>query len=183
MAVWDRLRNWWWFSTPEKTKSSAAELPQIVAFDGRFELCPLTTRQIDEVWRLDRRCFVDGEAYTRETFQHLLEQPTSLCFRAIIPSGAMIGFIVAVLEEDGTGHITTIGVAPECRRHGIAFKLLEKAEDAFRRRSVRLMRLEVRSSNFAAQQVYLRAGYIVTQRLASYYSNGGDGLMMVKSIV
>ncbi len=55
-------------------------------------------------------------------------------------------------------------------------------EEGFRRRRVRLVRLEVRSANVPAQKLYLNLGYAVTQNLPRYYSNGGDGLLMVKSI-
>jgi len=60
--------------------------------------------------------------------------------------------------------------------------LMEKVEDGFRRRNVRMVRLEVRSVNTGAQQLYRDLGYIVTQRLPRYYSNGGDGLLMIKSL-
>jgi ribosomal-protein-alanine N-acetyltransferase len=45
-----------------------------------------------------------------------------------------------------------------------------------------MVRLEVRSVNTGAQQLYRNLGYIVTQRLPRYYSNGGDGLLMIKSL-
>ena len=57
-----------------------------------------------------------------------------------------------------------------------------QVEEGFRRRNVRLVRLEVRSLNTAAQRVYENLGYSVTQRLPKYYSNGGDGLLMLKSL-
>jgi ribosomal-protein-alanine N-acetyltransferase len=95
----------------------------------------------------------------------------------------MVGFIVGIVEPDQTGHITTLGVAPEHRRRGVARRMLLKVEEGFRRRGVRITRLEVRSVNAGAQDLYLKLGFAVTQRLPRYYSNGGDGLLMVKSIV
>ena len=59
---------------------------------------------------------------------------------------------------------------------------MQKVEDGFRRRNVRLVRLEVRSANVPAQKLYLNLGYTVTQSLPRYYSNGGDGLLMVKPL-
>ncbi|MCA1616221.1 MAG: GNAT family N-acetyltransferase [Acidobacteria bacterium] len=85
-------------------------------------------------------------------------------------------------EPDQTGHITTLGVAPEHRRRRIAEGMLLKVEEAFRRRGLRTARLEVRSVNAGAQQLYRNLGYTVTQRLPRYYSNGGDGLLMVKAL-
>ena len=47
---------------------------------------------------------------------------------------------------------------------------------------LRLVRLEVRYMNIAAQKLYESLGYSITQRLPKYYSNGGDGLLMLKSL-
>ncbi len=148
----------------------------------RYDIRPLTVAQLDECWRLDLRCFIDGEAYSRETFEYLLTSPESVSYRAVTPDGTMVGFIVGIVEPDATGHITTLGVAPEHRRRGVARRMLLKVEEGFRRRGVRITRLEVRSVNTGAQDLYLKLGFAVTQRLPRYYSNGGDGLLMIKSV-
>lgn len=147
-----------------------------------YDIRPLTAAQLDECWRLDLRCFVDGEAYSRETFEYLLSSPDSVSYRAVAIDGAMVGFIVGLVEPDRTGHITTLGVAPEHRRRRIARRMLENVEEGFRRRRVSTLRLEVRSINTAAQRLYAEHGFIVTQRLPRYYSNGGDGLLMIKAL-
>ena len=59
---------------------------------------------------------------------------------------------------------------------------MAQVEEAFRKRNVRIVRLEVRTLNTAAQQLYESLGYTITQRLPKYYSNGGDGLLMLKSL-
>jgi ribosomal protein S18 acetylase RimI-like enzyme len=151
--------------------------------EPRYDVRPLTIAQLDECWRLDQRCFVDGEAYSRETFEYLLTSPESVSYRAVTPEGTMVGFIVGIVEPDATGHITTLGVAPEHRRRGVAQRMLLKVEEGFRRRDVRITRLEVRSVNTGAQDLYAKLGFSVTQRLPRYYSNGGDGLLMIKSLV
>ena len=147
-----------------------------------YDVRPLTLAQLDECWRLDQRCFVDGEAYSRDTFEYLLAAPESVSYRAVTHEGTMVGFIVGLVEPDRTGHITTLGVAPEFRRRRIAQRMLEKVEEGFRRRAVSTLRLEVRSVNTGAQKLYSKLGFIVAQRLPRYYSNGGDGLLMVKAV-
>ncbi len=161
----------------------AATTPATSLHRVRYDIRPMTASHLDECWRLDQRCFVDGEAYSRDTFEYLLNSSDSVSYRAVTgDGGTMIGFIVGIVEPEFTGHITTIGVAPEHRRRGVANRMLSKVEDGFRRRHVRVMRLEVRSVNNGAQELYRRHGYVVTQRLPRYYSNGGDGLLMVKSL-
>ncbi|MDQ3256235.1 MAG: GNAT family N-acetyltransferase [Acidobacteriota bacterium] len=161
-----------------------AKLPAIASAlaEVRYDLRPLTVAQLDECWRLDLRCFVDGEAYSPETFEYLLTSPESISYRAVTTDGTMIGFIVGLVEPGATGHITTLGVSPEHRRRGIANRMMSKVEEGFRRRHVSTVRLEVRSVNTHAQRLYIQLGYTVTQRLPRYYSNGGDGLLMVKAL-
>jgi ribosomal-protein-alanine N-acetyltransferase len=167
----------------EGGEASADGAVRAVRSQARYDVRPLTAAQLDECWRLDLRCFVDGEAYSRETFEYLLTSPDSVSYRAVTPDGTMVGFIVGIVEPDHTGHITTLGVAPEHRRRGIAHHMLLKAEEGFKRRGVRITRLEVRSVNTGAQDLYQKLGFAVTQRLPRYYSNGGDGLLMIKSLV
>lgn len=193
MAVLKKIRSRL-FSAPADGEGApgphAVELPGVVpAAPARsagqgyyYDIRPLTHSQLDECWRLDQRCFIDGEAYSRDTFQYLLNAPEAVAYRAVTHDGLMVGFIVGLSEPDQTGHITTLGVAPEHRRRRIAEAMLLKVEEAFRRRGLRTARLEVRSVNAGAQQLYRNLGYTVTQRLPRYYSNGGDGLLMVKPL-
>ncbi len=188
MAVLKKIRSRLFASSAGDEAARAGEgarahLAEAASAGSRYDIRPLTVAQLDECWRLDQRCFIDGEAYSRETFEYLLTSADSVSYRAVTPEGAMVGFIVGLVEPDHTGHITTLGVAPEHRRRRIAERMLLKAEDGFRRRRVRMARLEVRSINTGAQELYVKLGYAVTQRLPRYYSNGGDGLMMVKSLI
>jgi ribosomal-protein-alanine N-acetyltransferase len=184
MAVLKKIRSRLWSpGEDESGKDESYALPDITSLtEVQYEVRPLTVSQLDECWRLDQRCFVDGEAYSRETFEYLLTAAESVSYRAVTPNGMMVGFIVGLIEPDHTGHVTTVGVAPEHRRRGLAQRMMQKAEEGFRRRNVRIVRLEVRSINTGAQQLYRNLGYVVTQRLPRYYSNGGDGLLMIKSL-
>jgi [ribosomal protein S18]-alanine N-acetyltransferase len=94
----------------------------------------------------------------------------------------MSAFAIAVIESDGVGHITTIGVAPEYRRRGLARLMLHEIERSFLARGVTTVRLEVRVGNSPAQKLYEQLGYVVVQRMSRYYSNGDDGYLMVKSL-
>lgn len=150
------------------------------AFKGT--LCPITLQDLNECWQLDLRCFVDGETYERETFRYLLSNPQTIALQIRSDDGEMSAFVIGVIEPDGVGHITTIGVAPEYRRKGLARLMMHEVERSFAARGVRTIRLEVRVGNDAAQVLYEQLGYIVVQRMQRYYSNGDDGYLMVKSL-
>ena len=183
MAVLKKIRSRLWSPPVEVKTDIFDEQSELSQADQHYDVRPLTVAQLDECWRMDQRCFVDGEAYSRDTFEYLLTAPESVSYRAVTHGGTLIGFIVGLVEPDHTGHITTLGVAPEHRRRGVAQSMIYKVEEGFRRRGVRLVRLEVRSVNDAAQKLYDYLGYAVTQRLPRYYSNGGDGLLMIKSLI
>src|SRR5437588_5257229 len=146
MAVLKKFLPRWWLNSRESPEiprqTSIALVPPI---NARYDLRPLTISQIDECWRLDQRCFVDGEAYSRDTFEYLLTAPESVSYRVVMQNSAMAGFVIGLLEPDHTGHITTIGIAPEHRRRRLASCLMDRVEDAFQRRDARIVRPEVRA--------------------------------------
>src|SRR5258705_7827424 len=182
MAVLKKIRSRWWSQSDLPYESANKEKPVPPALGLRYDVRPLTISQLDECWRLDQRCFIDGEAYSRETFDYLLTAPESVSYRIVTSGGGMVGFVIGLVEPDHTGHVTTVGVAPEHRRRNLAKRLMRQVEEGFRKRSVRLVRLEVRALNAPAQILYASLGYSIAQRLPKYYSNGGDGLLMLKSL-
>src|SRR5712691_5824642 len=182
MAVLKKFRPKWWPNNRHSPVERSHHIVLVPPADARYDLRPLSVAQIDECWHLDQRCFVDGEAYSRDTFEYLLTAQESVSYRAVMQNSAMAGFVIGLLEPDHTGHITTIGIAPEHRRRRLASFLMETVEAGFCHRDIRIVRLEVRANNTSAQKLYLSLGYSVTQRLPKYYSNGGDGLLMVKSL-
>lgn len=175
MAVLKRIREIW----------HGDEEPRVIvpAPPSAYEISPLTVGHLEEVCKLNRRCFPLGDSYTRHTFSFLLSEPNGLAFCAVTPDKKMVAFIVTMVSDDGAGHITTLGVAPEHRRRGLAQKLLARAEEALQKRQINLVRLEVRVTNTAAQMLYKNLGYAAVQRLSQYYVNGDDGFLMVKSLV
>src|SRR5215475_6287283 len=182
MAVLKKIRSRWWSQSEAPDDFSSKQGQVLPDIGSRYDVRPLTISQLDECWRLDQRCFIDGEAYSRETFDYLLTAPEAVSYRAVTPGGVMVGFVIGLVEPDHTGHVTTVGVAPEHRRRSLAKRLMAQVEEGFRKRNVRLVRLEVRTMNAAAQKLYESLGYSVTQKLPKYYSNGGDGLLMLKSL-
>ena len=176
MAVLQTIRN---LFVPLDEREPETIIP---APPTQYEIHPLTDKNLSEVLRLNVRCFKNGENYTKHTFNYLLGEPRNLSYRIVTASGEMVGFVFVLVNEDGSAHLTTIGVAPEHRRRNLAKRLLLHLEDSLRRRRVRTIVLEVRVSNTSAQCLYRDSGYTVVQRLAKYYNNGEDCYLMVKSL-
>ncbi len=176
MAVIQTLRN---LFVPLDAPETEIVVP---APETEYFIRPLTDKHLNEVLRLNVRCFRNGENYTKHTFGYLLGESRNLSYRVVTSSGEMVGFVFVLVNEDGSAHLTTIGVAPEHRRRRIANRLLDHIEEALRRRNIITVVLEVRVSNTIAQDLYRNTGYTVVQRLAKYYNNGEDCYLMMKSL-
>ena len=79
-------------------------------------------------------------------------------------------------------HITTIGIAPEHRKRGLAKKLLKHVEAALLRRNFDSIVLEVRVSNYKAQNLYHQLDYSIIQKVEGYYSDGEAAFLMAKNL-
>lgn len=176
MAFLDSIRN---FFVPPQPREIEIIVPAPVTI---YEIRPLTEKHQKEVMRLNLRCFLNGENYTKHTFAYLLNDPNTLSYRIVTPTDEMVGFIFVMTDNNGSGHITTVGIAPEHRRRGLAEKLLAHAENALRKRAINTVMLEVRVSNIAAQSLYRGLDYAIVQRINKYYNNGEDCFLMVKSL-
>ncbi len=75
MAVLKKFRPRWWSSNRERTAVTVPTLALVPPTNAHYDLRPLTMGQIDECWQLDQRCFLDGEAYSRDTFDTCSAHP------------------------------------------------------------------------------------------------------------
>jgi ribosomal protein S18 acetylase RimI-like enzyme len=72
---------------------------------------------------------------------------------------------VSLPVSDNEYYINDLAVLPEMRRHGIGQQLMEFAENHARSEGLKKMSLDVVIDNEAAQQLYKRLGYMVTETL------------------
>jgi ribosomal-protein-alanine N-acetyltransferase len=98
-------------------------------------------------------------------------------------NGEVIGFITGGIEDTGEqlyGHICNLAVAGPYRRLGVGALLVGRLEQQFRFEMASGVQLEVRVSNFSAQQFYKRLSYREVFRIDRYYANGEDAIIMMK---
>jgi len=176
MTVLETLRN---FFIPGALYEPEEIVP---ASPTTYSVRPLTADHLDELLRLNLRCFRKGDNYSKYTFVYLLNEPRSISYRMVAENGELVAFAFLMSNDNGSAHITTIGVAPEHRRRGVAARLLEHIEQAAKAREITTLALEVRVGNSAAQNLYHRFGFNVVQRINKYYNNGEDCFLMMKAI-
>jgi [ribosomal protein S18]-alanine N-acetyltransferase len=167
---------------PRQRKPKPLADPMVLAASTQPSVLEMGHGDLNECWRLDQQCFSDGEAYDRETIRYLLSHNQSVCYKVVADGGEMVAFVVGMVEPDGTGHVVALGVSPRHRRVGHARRLMAAVETGFLGRGISTIRLEVRTTNNAAQQLYLNLGFTIVRRMPRYYTSGDDGYLMVKSL-
>jgi ribosomal-protein-alanine N-acetyltransferase len=167
---------------PRRRKSKSDPNEAMMAAMTQPVVMLMTQADLNECWRLDQKCFVDGEAYDRETIRYLLSHTQSVCYKVVSSSDDMVAFVVGMIEPDRTGHVVALGVDPGHRRLGHGRSLMAAIEQGFTNNGISTVRLEVRTSNNAAQKLYFDLGYKIVRRMPRYYTSGDDGYLMVKSL-
>lgn len=176
MAVLETIRNL--FIPPLRIEPETV----IPAPPMEYSIKPLTLDHLQQVLKLNLRCFRNGDNYTKYTFDYLLSEPRTVSYRIVTPTDELVGFAFVMVKESNAAHLTTIGTAPEHRRRGLALRLLEHVERSMVSREIGTIMLEVRVSNISAQMLYKRCGYMIVQRINNYYSDREDCFLMMKSL-
>ena len=85
-------------------------------------IVPMTADHLDEVAELERICFTTP--WSRNMLAEELDNYLSAFLVALDDNGKVAGYagLQAVLDE---GYITNVAVRPDCRKQGVAGKLLQ----------------------------------------------------------
>lgn len=81
-----------------------------------------------------------------------------------------------ILEE---GHITNVAIAPEFRGRRFGEFLMSSVMQQLLAEGMERMTLEVRASNFTAQRLYERLGFVLAGRRKGYYSNNQEDALIM----
>jgi [ribosomal protein S18]-alanine N-acetyltransferase len=97
----------------------------------------------------------------------LMSSPGAFALAARAPIG-LAGFILGRVAAD-EAEVLTLAVHPDCRRRGVATKLLGGAVGVARARGARSLFLEVSADNSAAIALYSGAGFDRVGERKGYY--------------
>lgn len=141
-----------------------------------------TIKSIDKFYEIEKQCF-EREAFSKKQIAYLLTDYSAIGLAAQI-NGEIAGFIIGridIARNTPFGHILTVDVAAPYRRKGIAQKLIQGIEIAFKERSIKECRLEVREENLTALNLYEKLGYKKVGKLEKYYGDT-HGLYLKKTL-
>ena len=141
-------------------------------------IVPMNGDHLDEVAELERICF--SVPWSRNMLAEELDNLLSAFLVALDDNDRVVGYagLQVVLDE---GYITNVAVRPECRRQGIAAKLLQVFLDFAKANQLAFLTLEVRASNYDAIALYGSRGFRSVGRRKNYYEHPReDAIIMTR---
>ena len=141
-------------------------------------IVPMTADHLDEVAELERICF--STPWSRNMLAEELDNYLSAFLVALDDNDKVAGYagLQAVLDE---GYITNVAVRPDCRKQGVAGKLLQVFLDFAQANHLAFLTLEVRPSNIAAVALYEKHGFQEAGRRKNYYQQPReDAIIMTR---
>ena len=141
-------------------------------------IVPMNADHLDQVAELERICF--STPWSRNMLAEELENALSAFLVALDDGDNVVGYagLQVILDE---GSITNVAVRPDCRRQGIAGKLLQVFLDFARGNHLAFLTLEVRASNYDAIALYGSRGFREAGRRKNYYERPReDAIIMTK---
>jgi len=144
--------------------------------EGRVVIRPAKREDIDKIHRIEVLSFKDP--YSRSLLTFYLSVAGERGFLVAEVDGRVVGYIIGVRTR-GICHIISIAVHPNWRRKGIGHVLLSELIKSFAFRGVNTFTLEVRASNKAAINFYVKHGFVQSGVIRNYYPDGEDAIIMV----
>lgn len=135
----------------------------------------MTKAHLDGVYRLECECFV--HPWSRESLEREIENETSL-FLAAVENGEVVGYIGMSIVID-EGYIYNVAVAENSRRKGIGSALVNELVTYGKKNNLCFLTLEVRASNFEAQSLYSKFGFVKVGERKNYYSSPTENALLL----
>lgn len=137
---------------------------------------PAETRHLPAMEELERQCF--STPWTRDMLEKHINYSSAVFLTAENEAGKALGYagMTYILDE---GYICNVAVSPDCRRQGIADRLIDALVRKSHELELAFLTLEVRSGNVPAIALYEKHGFIAVGKRKNYYdSPKEDALLM-----
>jgi ribosomal-protein-alanine N-acetyltransferase len=143
-----------------------------------YAIQPAGPSDLNSIMEIERLCF--HAPWSRQVFvEELTRAWARLDVLRSVSTGQVVAFCNYWLVTDEM-HILNLATHPQERRQGHAERLLAHIIELGRRASCRLVTLEVRRSNEAAQRIYRRFAFKAVGIRPNYYvDDNEDAVVMV----
>lgn len=144
----------------------------------KYTLVPLNADLIPQVAEIERQNF--SHPWTEAMLTSQLDNMLASIICALGENGVVLGY-AGVTVVAGEGYIDNIAVRQEYRKQGIASELLGVFLRFAKAQNLHFLTLEVRVSNTAAKQLYMKHGFAQVGRRKNYYDDPQeDAILMTR---
>ena len=136
----------------------------------------MSAAHVSQIAQLEKLCFSDP--WSEKSIESELSCRLSLWLVAL-DGDKVVGYVGSqtVIDESD---MMNIAVHPECRRCGIAEKLIDALVNALGEKGSRGLSLEVRASNAPAIALYQKMGFSQVGRRPNYYRNPREDALILR---
>ena len=141
-----------------------------------------TIKDFEKVQAIENECF--KEPYSTADLRYEFEENPVNKIIVATDEDKVIGFIDFLITFNSST-IMQVAVTKNYRGKGIATQLLSEMENSFPKEIddlVETITLEVRESNEAAKNLYLKNGYKIVVIKTNYYKDGENAIYMIKRL-
>ncbi len=145
-----------------------------------LEIRKMTPDDLDRVLHLARECFI--EPWSRNNFRCEIEENTFSNPHVVLSKNDIIGFSIYWCF-DMEAHLANFAIDPRFRRQNVGSYLLGYVISDILRRNIYEIYLEVRASNEAARNLYLKHGFKEVGVRRNYYSREREDAILMSLIL
>ncbi|MEZ0345745.1 MAG: ribosomal protein S18-alanine N-acetyltransferase [Infirmifilum sp.] len=96
--------------------------------------------------------------------------------------GLLVGYVISCHESEDELHVHSIAVADWFRGRGVGKKLMEETLTLARRKKIKRVRLEVKTDNTPAINLYEKLGFKRKTILKNFYVDGSDAYVYILNL-
>ena len=136
-----------------------------------IELKQLYKDSICQIAEFDKNCF-PTECWQEDEWKELLADQRAIYY-ALLDSNNIVGsvFVYNWKGERDYIKIMTIAVCEDCRKQGLAHRMLDYVSEEMYKLGMRKFCGETRASNKAMQKTFEGCGYVLSSIEEGYYDN------------
>ena len=141
-----------------------------------IEIVKMNESHVQKVAELEKMCFHDP--WSEASIVSELNNPLA-CWLVAVAEGQVVGYVGSQTVLEMTD-MMNIAVHPGFRRKGIAQMLVEQLVTELKARQSLSLMLEVRASNFGAQALYDKLGFVQVGLRKNYYRNPKEDALILR---
>ncbi len=154
--------------------------PEVKAMENRpeIEIQKMTLNDLDRILEIEAQSY--KTPWSRRAFTSEITENSYAHYFVARHEGKIVGYVGmwVILEE---AHITNIAVDPAYRRQRVGQRMLEAMFEKAKEYGATRMTLEVRVSNYGAQNLYRKLGFVDRGTRKGYYTDTNeDAIIMWK---